>query len=297
MMPAARRIAFRSQRMPNSRSRMPIASCSRLSGTRSSSGPRASTISTNTASPASVPPPARRQRRTVPTASTMVSASTASTRELRKAAKTAGAATVQLMLSSLLSQQPPDDLAGGGHRHLIDECNFARIFVRGKPRLHERLDLGGERVGRRMSRLRHDESFDDLGAHGVGLADHRSKRDRRVLDQAILNFSRTNAIARGRNDIIVAADELHIAIAVHDALIPGRHPVADKFLARGVGLAPIFQEHHGIRALDRDLSGFAWRALRTVGMDDRDRMPRHGFPNASQLCDANPPTRPKHQIA
>src|SRR5436190_1216731 len=39
MTPAERMIAFRSQRMPNSNSRMPIVSCRRWRGTRSSSVP------------------------------------------------------------------------------------------------------------------------------------------------------------------------------------------------------------------------------------------------------------------
>ena len=84
---------------PNSRSRTPIASCRRLRGIRSSSGPSASTMSASSASPATAPSPAGRQPRTVPTASTIVSASTASTSELRNAAEMAGAATVQVIIS------------------------------------------------------------------------------------------------------------------------------------------------------------------------------------------------------
>ena len=39
--------------------------------------------------------------------------------------------------SRLLPQQPPDHLAGRGHRHLLDEGDLARIFVRGQPGLDE----------------------------------------------------------------------------------------------------------------------------------------------------------------
>ena len=54
----------------------------------------------------------------------------------------------------LLPQQPADHLAGRRHRHLVDEGDLARIFVRGEPRPHEGLDVGGERVRRRLARLR-----------------------------------------------------------------------------------------------------------------------------------------------
>src|SRR5262249_22448529 len=61
-----------------------------------------------------------------------------------------------------LPQQSADHLAGGGHRHLVDEGDLARIFMRGEPRLHEILDFGGERLRRRMSGIEHDESLHDL---------------------------------------------------------------------------------------------------------------------------------------
>src|SRR5258706_2904304 len=97
MTPAARRIAFRSQRMPNSSSRTPMTSWSACSGTWPSSGPSASTMSGSEARPASEPSPAGRQPRTVATESTIVSASTASTSELRNAAETAGAADAHVI--------------------------------------------------------------------------------------------------------------------------------------------------------------------------------------------------------
>src|SRR6266571_2987494 len=83
--PAARRIAFLSQRIPKSSSSTPTASCRYSIGMRASSGPKASTRSARKARPATVPASAGRHPRTVPTASTMVSASTASTREATKA--------------------------------------------------------------------------------------------------------------------------------------------------------------------------------------------------------------------
>jgi CelD/BcsL family acetyltransferase involved in cellulose biosynthesis len=44
------------------------------------------------------------------------------------------------------AQQPADDLAGGGHRHLSDEVDLARILMRGQPGADKTLDIGGKRV-------------------------------------------------------------------------------------------------------------------------------------------------------
>ena len=49
--------------------------------------------------------------------------------------------------SASLPQQPPDHLARRRHRHVVDEGDFARIFVRGQAASHEALDLGRQRVG------------------------------------------------------------------------------------------------------------------------------------------------------
>jgi len=44
------------------------------------------------------------------------------------------------------AQQTADHLAGGGHRHLGDEIDLARILVRGQPGPDKRLNVGGKRV-------------------------------------------------------------------------------------------------------------------------------------------------------
>src|SRR5258708_5614722 len=64
----------------------------------------------------------------------------------------------------LRPQQPPDHLAGRGHRHLVDEGDLARIFMRRKMRAHESLDVVGKRVRPGLSGFQHDERLDDFGA-------------------------------------------------------------------------------------------------------------------------------------
>src|SRR5438105_11899150 len=104
MIPAARNTALRSQPMPNSKSKTPMTSCSKWSGTWSRSGPSATTINASAASPAAVPATAPRQPRSVPAASTMVNASTTSTSEATKAAPTAGAAVVKEIMVKYTSR-------------------------------------------------------------------------------------------------------------------------------------------------------------------------------------------------
>ena len=48
--------------------------------------------------------------------------------------------------SGLGPEQPADHLAGGGHRHLRDEGDLARVLMRGQPGADETLDVGGKRV-------------------------------------------------------------------------------------------------------------------------------------------------------
>src|SRR4051812_21808626 len=84
-----------------------------------------------------------------------------------------------------------------------------------------------------------------------------------------------DAVARRGDDIIVAADKLDIALGVGDALVARCHPVADELVAGRVGLAPIFQEHHRVGPLDRDLSELARPALRAVRPDHPDRVAGH----------------------
>ena len=163
----------------------------------------------------------------------------------------------------LLPQNPPDHLAGRGHRHLVDEGDLARIFVRRQPGLDEFLEFGGERLARRGDTgLQHDERLDDFGAHRIGLADDGRERHRRMPDQAILDLARPDAIARRGDDIVVAPDEMEIAFVVGNALIAGRHPVADELLARRIGLAPVFQKHHRVGPQHRDLPDLARLASR-----------------------------------
>src|SRR6476660_9105984 len=98
-----------------------------------------------------------------------------------------------------------------------------------------------------------------------------------MATEAILDLCRADAVSRRSDDIVVAPDELEIAVLVDDALIARRHPFAEKFFARCIGLAPILQEHHRVRPFDRDLAKLAGPARRAVRTNHRDAVPGHRF--------------------
>ncbi len=117
-----------------------------------------------------------------------------------------------------------------------------------------------------------------------------------MADQAVLDLARADAVARRGDDVVVAADEGDIALLVDDALVAGRHPVADEFVARRFRLAPVFQEHHRIRPFDRDLAELAGLAHATVGADHRDGVPRHRLADRAGLSTPSAAQEPSTRL-
>src|SRR6187402_2279752 len=95
-----------------------------------------------------------------------------------------------------LPQQAADDFARRRHGHVVDECDLARIFVRGKTRFHKTLNLRSQRFRRRVAFLQDDKGLDDFGTQCVRLADGRCKRHRRMTNQTILDLARTDSEPR-----------------------------------------------------------------------------------------------------
>jgi G3E family GTPase len=120
---------------------------------------------------------------------------------------------------------------------------------------------------------------------GIGLADGGGERHGRVADEAILDLARADAIARGGDDIVVAADEMDEAVLVEAPLVARGHPVADELRLRGAGLVPVAQEHHRDRAAHRDLARVRPARRRAVLADHaRPVCPGTGRPMAPALA-------------
>src|SRR4029077_17993251 len=131
----------------------------------------------------------------------------------------------------------------------------------------------------------------------VWLADGCSKRDRRMADETILDFARSDAKTGRGDDIVVSANEADVTLVVHHTLIAGGHPVAYKFLARCFRLAPVFQEHHGIGTLDRNLTRFTGLERISRLVDDRDGVTAHRLADRPRLGHAERAASREHDVA
>jgi hypothetical protein len=138
--------------------------------------------------------------------------------------------------------------------------------------------------------------LDDLGAQRSGLPTAAASAHRRVAGQTILDLAGTDAVARRRDDVVVAAEEMDIASLVHDALVARRHPVADELSRRRLLVAPVFEEHHRIGPRHRDLP-FLARPAAAVRADDRDVMARHRQADRARAANADDAAGTQHEIA
>ena len=145
--------------------------------------------------------------------------------------------------------------------------------------------------------LQHDIRLDDFGANRVRLADSRCQRDGWMSGQAILDLSGTDTEARGRYDVVIAAEELDIAILILDALVASGHPVANKLLLGGFGVLPVFEEHDRIGPCDGDLAGFALFHTPSLVIDHGDGVTRNRQADRSAAADPDSSARRQDQIA
>src|SRR3546814_5703979 len=80
-----------------------------------------------------------------------------------------------------------------------------------------------------------------------------------MLQEAVLDLARADAVAARRDDVVVAADEAQVTLVVQAALVAGHQPVAAELGGRGLRIAPVFEKHHRIGPADGDGAGSACR--------------------------------------
>src|SRR3546814_7994635 len=96
-----------------------------------------------------------------------------------------------------------------------------------------------------------------------------------MLQQAVLDLAGADAVAAGGDDVVVAPEEMKIALVVHAALVAGHQPVAAELGGGGLWIAPVLEEHHRVGPAHRDGAGRASRALVAVVVDAGDSVARH----------------------
>ncbi len=100
----------------------------------------------------------------------------------------------------------------------------------------------------RVPRMQLDPGDDLLAVLAVRHADHLHIGHRRVGEQELLDLARIHVLAAADDHVLVAPDDLHVALVVHGRQVAGVHP------ARAVdGLAGRFRvvpvaEHHAVAA-------------------------------------------------
>src|SRR5262252_9586680 len=123
------------------------------------------------------------------------------------AARATGASPLrlaQLALTLALAKHAPLNLARGGHRQGIDEFDFLRVLVRRQELAHVELDVFLQRRGRPVPGGENDERLDDVAARFIGARHDGGVGDRGMLDEAVLDLARPDAIA-GRLEHVVGA--------------------------------------------------------------------------------------------
>ena len=114
------------------------------------------------------------------------------------------------------------NLARGSLGQLGDECDLARILVRGKLRAHQLLYFFDKRI---VTLARgDDECLDDLATQRVGNADRRGFLHLRVLQDRVLDFDRAHRPAGGDDHVVGATCVIKIAVLVDAAEVLGGNP-------------------------------------------------------------------------
>src|SRR4051812_20104043 len=192
----------------------------------------------------------------------------------------------------LQPQDAPLHLARRGHGKRFDELDFLGVFVGGELALHVRLQFAHElRIERaavlRAARARllhlgreHDVSLDQRAALRIGLGHHGGIGHGRMLDQAVLDFARADAVARGLEHVVGPALVPEIAFRVPRGQVAGSAPVAGELAPRGLGVVPVAEEEDRVGvavhvvAVHRDVTRDAVRHFAALVVDHRDAVAR-----------------------
>src|SRR3954471_19185095 len=157
------------------------------------------------------------------------------------------------------AQHAPLHLARGRHRQRIDEFDFLGVLVGSELVLHMQLQLlhqlrvEGARVARRDGALfqhvrrEHDVCLDQRAALPVGFGHHRGVDDRGVLDQAVLDLARPDAVTSGLEHVVGPPLVPEIAVGIARGEVAGAAPVARELALRRPRFVPGAEEEDRVR--------------------------------------------------
>ena len=108
----------------------------------------------------------------------------------------------------------------------------------------QKVRRSSNRATHRRRACGHDERDADLAEHGIGYAQHRDLRDRRMLRQHALDLGRVHVVAAADVHLAAPPDERQVAALVEEAEIAGREPaVGAEDLGGALRVVPVAAHH------------------------------------------------------
>src|SRR5262245_49867850 len=167
-------------------------------------------------------------------------------------------------LRQLLAELALEDLAGGVARQLsVADRDHRGDLEHSQPFGH----VLAHRLGVEVAPFPQPDDGSDLFAERwMGDADHGGVGDVGVLEQRRLHFGGVDVLAAADHHVLQAVDDVHEAVVVDVAEVPGVEPAPGERLRGGVGLV-VVAAHDGGTA-DPDLAHLAPGDVGTVGPDE-----------------------------
>ena len=142
---------------------------------------------------------------------------------------------------------------------------MARHLVAGEPRLHEVVQLGAGQA--RV--LLHREQLRRLARMLVRHADHSAFQEAALAHGDVLDFVREHLEAGDGDHVLLAVDDAHAALHVHDADVAGAEEAIRRHRLSGL-IRPLPVAGHHLRAARADLAFLAGRQFVAGLVADRD---------------------------
>src|SRR6476469_6712903 len=156
-----------------------------------------------------------------------------------------------------------EDLAGRALGEVVEEPDDPRVLVGGDPLLDVLADLLGRQL---LAVVDDDRRADLLAPLVVGDADDRRFADLRVLVEHLLDLARVDVVAAADDQVLLAVDDVEVALLVDAGHVAGVEPTAAHRLLGGVGALPVAL--HDVVAADHDLTDLALGDIVVVLVDD-----------------------------
>ena len=179
-----------------------------------------------------------------------------------------------------------EDLSARVLGQLVGDDDVARGLEAGEAVAAEARDLLG---GQLVAGARHDDGGDGLDPARVGDAEHGRLGHRRVRVDDLLDLARGDVLAARLDHVLLAVDDVEVALVVEDAEVAGVQPAVAERLGRLGGVVPVAE--HRLRRAVHDLADLAGAG--PGGRRRRRPASRRSAPGArpSRPCGPGPPAR------